>query len=153
MERGARRATVHGVAKSQTWLKRLGMHVCTAWLATLCPSEGVLVSSPHQLLHWSLLHSYLRQGRFLTNVAVLQPYQYQDLRESLLKTDTVLCPEILTSWVWGGTWELAFQQVPGDADITGLGTATLKTTALWIFTSPWIQCCSGAIDKLDAWYF
>ena len=28
MDRGAWRATVHGVAKSQTWLKRLSMHTC-----------------------------------------------------------------------------------------------------------------------------
>ena len=28
MDRGARWATVHGVTKSQTWLKRLSMHTC-----------------------------------------------------------------------------------------------------------------------------
>ena len=29
MDRGAWRATVHGIAKSQIWLKRLRMHTCT----------------------------------------------------------------------------------------------------------------------------
>ena len=30
MDRGAKRATVHGVAQSETWLKRLNMHVCAS---------------------------------------------------------------------------------------------------------------------------
>ena len=32
MDRGAWRATVHGVAKSWTWLKRLSRHACMPWL-------------------------------------------------------------------------------------------------------------------------
>ena len=35
MDRGAWWATVHGVAKSWTWLKRLSMHTCS-WLIILC---------------------------------------------------------------------------------------------------------------------
>ena len=36
MDRGARWATVHGVAKSQTQLKRLSMHACIVALQMLC---------------------------------------------------------------------------------------------------------------------
>ena len=54
MDRGAWRATVHGVAKSRTWLERLSMHACTEAVTGLTLkldfslSPNILPSYPFQ---------------------------------------------------------------------------------------------------------
>ena len=60
MDRGAWQATVHGVAKSQTWLKRLSIHV---W--------GCSSASSSPLLTTSLLYYLPKKLFFTVNILLL----------------------------------------------------------------------------------
>jgi len=65
MDRGAWQATVHGVAKSQTWLKRLSTHTHQDWQNTFKQAAW----QTHCLSAWALLNpsSFLSKTHHLPN--------------------------------------------------------------------------------------
>ena len=103
MDRGAWWIAVHGVAKSQTWLKRLSMHTHTAlalpkqqthsakWLQVSLLRYYVAFPLPHpEPLPWGWHHSVLSSGTW--NLYFLTLWGYKDLRKFSLKVSGQLIP-------------------------------------------------------------
>ena len=78
MDRGAWWATVHGVAESQTWLRQLGTHLCSA--AQSCPTLCDLMNCSttglpvhHQFLEFTQTHFHWVSDAIQTSHPLLSP--------------------------------------------------------------------------------